>query len=715
VAGLVALGAVHGREAFTTADAAKRADAMANAATSTVRLVHELEREAAESVALRQRGGRDGAEQVNAQHGRTDVALARYRQASDLARRSAPAVGAAMTAANGGLGGLGNARRDATVPGPAADTGDRLYRSISAALVGTLDALPRNIDDLEAARAARELAWVAAIEYQYARERDVLYVILAQKRFQPGGLAAVASLVGGREQREAEFVRSARRDVSALYTTTMRGAEVDAAQRIRVGVLAADRNPAGLSADQEAWFAAETDLIRRVNSVSLNLSERLERATARTSKQATQRVWTLAGTTGGIALFVLVLAFVQGARASRRLRRLWAATMTEPPGDGSGPPGDASEAAGGRGAPASLAAIAAHPDEIGLVAEAVATMRESALTHATEQAAREDGVRTETRSAEIMAERIRGLITRQLCMLDEFERNETDPDALGKLFALDHLAARLRRSGDSLLLLTGGNLRRTPTHPVPLARVVTAAAAEIEDYHRVVAPTESIGVAAEAVGDLVHLLAELLENATVYSPAESEVQVDATTFTGGATIRIQDTGIGLRPDRITALNARLTATDTLSTAAAGTMGLTVVAHLARRHGIGVRLESPNGAGTIAHVDLPSAVLAEVPSLPEPSRSASIRAGDGVTTNSAIATTVEWIMPAEGSAEAARAEASAADLPRAARAEASAADLPRAGRADASALDRIPAPRQSTEDLPPLPKREPGAQLEPAPS
>jgi hypothetical protein len=251
--------------------------------------------------------------------------------------------------------------------------------------------------------------------------------------------------------------------------------------------------------------------------------------------------------------------------------------------------------------------LAVSHDEVGQVAEAFSTVHHTALRLAAEQAE----VRVDVaRMAETLARRIRTLITRQLRLLDEFERDETDPDVLARLFVLDHLAARLRRNGENLLVLAGGEPGRGVTSAVPLAVVATAAASEIEDFQRVHVSIGPLAVAAPAVGDLVHLLAELLENAAVYSPPETAVRVEAQITEDGALLRVHDDGIGIVPSRLDELNQRLLRPGTLTSAAAGTMGLNVVAHLAKRHAIRVRLASPGPSrGVIAYIELPHTVLA----------------------------------------------------------------------------------------------------------
>ncbi|WP_443189976.1 ATP-binding protein [Micromonospora sp. CB01531] len=248
-------------------------------------------------------------------------------------------------------------------------------------------------------------------------------------------------------------------------------------------------------------------------------------------------------------------------------------------------------------------------DEVAQVAEAFDTVNKAALRLAGEQAELRLDV---TRMAEALARRIRTLITRQLRLLDEFEREETDPDALARFFALDHLAARLRRNGENLLVLAGGEPGRGHEGALLLDDAVRAAASEIEDYPRVEVDVPTAAVHGAAVGNLVHLLAELLENATVCSPPDAPVLVDGRRTVDGVTLRVHDQGIGIGESRLAEINERLAAPATLSSAAAGSMGLHVVAHLAARHGIRVQLHHTD-TGTVAQVEVPESALTRVES------------------------------------------------------------------------------------------------------
>jgi len=627
-AGLVGLGAVQTLAATSAADDARRAQVLATTTTATVRLVHEIEREAAETVALRQRDGRSGTILVAAQRKRTDAAATRYRTSAVRARQTATGLHLVLVPADIALTGLETARTEALIASSAAN-GDKRYRDIAAALLAVADALPSQIQDPDLAGRSRSVAAVAAIGFYNSTERDALYTALAARKFNPGGLAALAAIIGGREQREAEFLRAAAPDDQVLYTGLMQGPDVEKARQMRGSVFSADRNGTALVGDHEAWFIAQSSVVRRVNMVSLALAERLDRATARVAADADRRALLVGAGSAALAFGVLFVATLFAVRTSRRLRRLRAAALTVARSElphtidavttGKAPPPTV-----GPSATSVTLDLAVSLDEVGQVAEAFASVHNTALRLAAEQAE----VRVDVaRMAETLARRIRTLVTRQLRLLDEYERDETDPEALARLFVLDHIAARLRRNGENLLVLAGGEPDRGVSAAVPLAVVATAAASEIEDFQRVHVSIGPFAVAAAAVGDVVHLLAELMENAAVFSPPGFAVQVEAHATDDGVLLQVHDRGIGIAPNRLAELNRRLGRPDALTSAVAGTMGLNVVAHLAERHDIRVRLASPGpNEGTVAYVDLPLAVLAPYETVPLDGPSGAARSG-----------------------------------------------------------------------------------------
>jgi signal transduction histidine kinase len=229
-------------------------------------------------------------------------------------------------------------------------------------------------------------------------------------------------------------------------------------------------------------------------------------------------------------------------------------------------------------------------EEIGQVAHAVDDLHEQALLMAAEQARLQLHVGD---MFETLSRRSRSLVDQQLSLIDDLERNEDDPQRLDALFKLDHLAARMRRNGTNLLVLAGAKLPREQTEAVPVAGVIKAAASQVEDYPRVVITTvPESSVVGSAVGDIIHLLAELVDNALRYSPPASEVRVSAVhTGNRGLVIEVRDSGLGMTEGDLRIANTRLESGGEVTTYTTRHMGLFVVGRLAQQHGLVVRLRT----------------------------------------------------------------------------------------------------------------------------
>ena len=213
--------------------------------------------------------------------------------------------------------------------------------------------------------------------------------------------------------------------------------------------------------------------------------------------------------------------------------------------------------------------------------------------------------------------RTQNLVGRQLALIDNLERRETDSDRLRELYRLDHMSSRLRRNASSLVVLSGGAGANEHMAPLPLNDVVRLALGEIEDYTRVdVDVPEEIVVVPALVADLTLLLAELMENATSFSPPQTRVVVTAAELRGGARLAVVDHGLGLPPERLAEENARLTRRERLDLTPSEVLGLFVVGRLARRHGIEVTLTDTPEGGVTAWVDLrPAHLVSQADVLP----------------------------------------------------------------------------------------------------
>ncbi|MEU6813772.1 nitrate- and nitrite sensing domain-containing protein [Streptomyces sp. NPDC046860] len=252
----------------------------------------------------------------------------------------------------------------------------------------------------------------------------------------------------------------------------------------------------------------------------------------------------------------------------------------------------------------SVESVGVHSrDEIGQVAAAFDEVHHEAVRLAAEQALLRGNVNAMFTN---LSRRSQGLIQRQLSLISELESREADPDQLSSLFKLDHLATRMRRNGENLLVLAGEEPGRRWTRPVPLVDVLRAAASEVEQYERIeLASVPTTEVAGRVVNDLVHLLAELLENATSFSSPQTKVKVTGHALPDGRVlIEIHDTGIGLSPEDLAAINERLAAPPTVDVSVSRRMGLFVVGRLSQRHGIRIQLRPSDSGGTTALVMLP---------------------------------------------------------------------------------------------------------------
>ncbi|WP_406388525.1 nitrate- and nitrite sensing domain-containing protein [Streptomyces sp. NBC_00887] len=249
-------------------------------------------------------------------------------------------------------------------------------------------------------------------------------------------------------------------------------------------------------------------------------------------------------------------------------------------------------------------------DEIGQVGQALNTLQRAAVEAAVKQADMRRGV------SEVfvnLARRNQVLLHRQLTLLDTMERRTENSDELSDLFRLDHLTTRMRRHAEGLVILSGAAPSRQWRKPIQLMDVVRAAVAEVEDYERIeVRRLARIGVGGPAVADLTHLIAELLENATVFSPPHAAVQVHGERVANGFTLEIHDRGLGMSPEVLLDANLRLAETPDFELSDTDRLGLFVVSRLAQRQNVRVSLQTSPYGGTTAIVFIPAQLLTDAP-------------------------------------------------------------------------------------------------------
>ncbi|KUO11220.1 nitrate- and nitrite sensing domain-containing protein [Streptomyces sp. DSM 15324] len=247
-------------------------------------------------------------------------------------------------------------------------------------------------------------------------------------------------------------------------------------------------------------------------------------------------------------------------------------------------------------------------NEMGEVGQALNTLQRAAVEAAVKQAELRAGV------SEVfvnLARRSQVLLHKQLTLLDTMERRTEDAEELADLFRLDHLTTRMRRHAEGLVILSGAAPSRQWRKPVQLMDIVRAAVAEVEDYERIeVRRLPRLAVTGPAVADLTHLVAELLENATVFAPPHTAVQVLGERVANGFTLEIHDRGLGMAPEALLEANLRLAETPEFELSDTDRLGLFVVSRLAQRQNVRVSLQPSPYGGTTAVVFIPDTLLTD---------------------------------------------------------------------------------------------------------
>ncbi|MGW7044673.1 ATP-binding protein [Streptomyces avermitilis] len=364
-------------------------------------------------------------------------------------------------------------------------------------------------------------------------------------------------------------------------------------------------------------------------------------------------------------------------------------------------------------------------DEIGELAEAFNHVQSTAA------ALLERQVLSRRNVAEMfgnVGRRVSNLTTRQLALIDAVERGETDPALLDRLYRIDHIAVRLRRNADSLMLLAGIRETVLDSGPTALTNVVRAALGQIEGYQRVRLRAETeVMVEPDIIGDLTLMVAELLENAVAFSPVGSPVEVTVRGTGGdGALIEIADHGLGMSAERLAEENARLIRRERLDLVPTKVLGLFVVGSLARRWDVGVTLSRTPGGGVTAEAVLPSALLLAMSPLDVPA-AATVEPGPATPSSPASGSVAPPSSAAPAVGTPAVERPAAATLPRRGETESQPGALPRRvprretapaekaeereerEEAEETASDTAPAPEDRTEQTPLIPRARSGAE------
>ncbi len=255
----------------------------------------------------------------------------------------------------------------------------------------------------------------------------------------------------------------------------------------------------------------------------------------------------------------------------------------------------------------------ARTHEIRQVEEAFASVQQTAVAAAVGQAQLRQGISDMFRN---LARRSQSLLHRQLALLDAMERRARDPQELDDLFRADHLATRMRRHAESLIILSGETPARGWRQPVPMVDVLRAAVGEVEDYTRIKVSTASqASLTGPAAGDVIHIVAELAENATIYSPPQTAVTIRGYSTDDGYTVEVEDRGLGISPTHRQQLNSLLTNPPAFDLSGGDQLGLFVAAQLAQRHSVRLSLRPSPYGGTTAVVQIPNELVMPEPAMP----------------------------------------------------------------------------------------------------
>jgi HAMP domain-containing protein len=487
------------------------------------------------------------------------------------------------------------------------------YAATITQLLALEDEIATGSHDAVLADTARVVGLISASKEQVSQEQAILTSALTPdlvgaNQFQPGQLAAINAAQAEQQADLAQFSLTATSSQRHLYDSDLSSAQADRAQaQVQQAITLAQGG--GSSAENPAFTNAASGSAYLVASLHAVEQGLMGSVIAQSGSLRGQAI--TAALIGGLAvILVLALALLftvaLGRSMTRPLHRLRTGAL-EVAGERL-PETVRLMSGGGSEAPLEVAPIDVDStDEIGEVARAFDQVHREAVRLASNEAALRGNINAMFVN---LSRRSQTLVERQIRLIDDLEQGEQDSERLANLFQMDHLATRMRRNSENLLVLAGHELSKRWSEPVVLVNVLRAAVSEIEHYERVIPDIQpGISVRGQAVNDVVHLLSELAENATTFSPAETLVHVSGYSLnSGGVLLDITDQGVGMGAEEMGHANWRLDNPPVVDVAVSRRMGLFVVARLAARHGIHVRLRPASKGGLTALVWLPDEVI-----------------------------------------------------------------------------------------------------------
>ena len=449
------------------------------------------------------------------------------------------------------------------------------------------------------------------VENEKSVQRAILFAALSSpsRTLQSEDLTNLNQAYEQEAAEKADFDASTNEAEQENYTNTVSGSQVDLAateETLAQSTAGTPLSQHGLTAAQ--WYTNMAFTIRQTRKVADELVTGISSRASSLNSRATRNLLIISVVTLVLLLLVLLVSTIVARSLIRPLRKLRS---------------DALDVAGHR-LPEMVRRLShsegadegvdiepigvTSTDEIGEVARAFDQVHREAVRLAADEAMLRGNLNAMFIN---LSRRSQSLIERQLSLIDSLEQSEQDPGRLSSLFRLDHLATRMRRNSENLLVLAGHEVTRRWSQPVPLVDVLRAAISEIEQYERVVLNVQpGIVVVGQAVNDVVHLVAEIVENATTFSPEDTQVYVSGQPLSsGGVLLDITDNGVGISDQEMSHANWRLDNPPVVDVAVSRRMGLFVVGRLAARHGVRVRLRHAQAGGLTALIWLPDTVAA----------------------------------------------------------------------------------------------------------
>jgi signal transduction histidine kinase len=489
------------------------------------------------------------------------------------------------------------------------------YEALISDLLDMRDSAAQLATDTSLSERMRAVAATARVKEFLSMRRVVVHRAIIQKSLSPTLRTEYIGTEQGQQQALQSFKAVANRAESELYDQTVSGPDQREADSYSGWVRSQtgdSMQAAPFTADQ--WDAAMISNAKLIRTVEGKLDADVVGHANRLRSDVQRQVFVETSLLLSMLLLAILFAWLVARSMARSLRELRHGALSIAQ---FGLPQAVSRLRdpqlSAQLSPVQVANQIAEPlpvrsnDEFGQVTEAFNAVHLEAVRTAAEQAALRSSVATMFVN---LARRSQILVDRLIGHLDRLERGEEDPDRLADLFQLDHLATRMRRNDENLLVLAGADSTRVQREPAALIDVLRAAQSEVEHYTRIEfgVVDRDLEVAASAVNDLVHLVAELFDNATAFSPPDSRVMVEARRVGDRASLYVEDRGIGINGDQLQELNERLATPPMVDVAVSRMMGLVVVARLAARHGVKVELRQGSDRGTVADVTLPTSVL-----------------------------------------------------------------------------------------------------------